>query len=84
MEITRFETTGLDNPVLWMLITIQIFMGAFDTLVHHEGSERLSWRVSQKTACRSGKAACVRFHLSPSAPFTDAAADHRGEGGSRA
>ncbi|MHA7774768.1 TIGR01777 family oxidoreductase [Roseibium sp. M-1] len=44
--------TGLDSPVLWTLISIQIFMGAFDTLVHHEGSERLAWRASQKTELR--------------------------------
>jgi len=42
----------MDNPVLWILISIQVFMGAFDTLVHHEGSERLAWRVSQKTELR--------------------------------
>ncbi|ERS06497.1 hypothetical protein Q675_27285, partial [Labrenzia sp. C1B70] len=42
----------MDNPVLWTLISIQIFMGAFDTLVHHEGSERLAWRPSQKTELR--------------------------------
>ncbi|MEM9629705.1 MAG: TIGR01777 family oxidoreductase [Pseudomonadota bacterium] len=42
----------MENPVLWILISIQIFMGAFDTLVHHEGSERLAWRASQKTELR--------------------------------
>jgi len=42
----------MDNPVLWTLIAIQIFMGAFDTLVHHEGTERLAWRASQKTELR--------------------------------
>lgn len=42
----------MDNPLLWTLISIQIFMGAFDTLVHHEGSERLAWRPSQKTELR--------------------------------
>jgi uncharacterized protein len=42
----------MDNPVLWTLISIQVFMGAFDTLVHHEGSERLAWRASQKTELR--------------------------------
>jgi len=46
MTSTGAETFGLDNPVLWTLIAIQIFMGAFDTLVHHEGSERLAWRAS--------------------------------------
>lgn len=42
----------MDNNVLWVLIAIQIFMGAFDTVVHHEGSERLAWRPSQKTELR--------------------------------
>ena len=42
----------MDNPILWTLITIQVAMGAFDTLVHHEGSERLAWRASQKTELR--------------------------------
>jgi len=42
----------MDNPVLWTLISLQIGMGAFDTLVHHEGTERLAWRASQKTELR--------------------------------
>jgi len=52
LEAAGLETTGLDHPVLWTLIAIQVFMGAFDTLVHHEGSERLAWRASQKTELR--------------------------------
>ena len=42
----------MDNPILWSLISIQVFMGAFDTLVHHEGTERLAWRASQKHELR--------------------------------
>ncbi len=42
----------MDNTTLWVLISIQVFMGAFDTLAHHEGSERLAWRASQKTELR--------------------------------
>lgn len=42
----------MDNPILWGLISIQVFMGAFDTLVHHEGTERLAWRASQKQELR--------------------------------
>lgn len=42
----------MDNSVLWTLISIQIFMGAFDTLYHHEGTERLAWRASQKNELR--------------------------------
>jgi uncharacterized protein (TIGR01777 family) len=36
--------TGL----LWTLVALQIAMGAFDTLFHHEGTERLAWRPSQR------------------------------------
>lgn len=42
----------MDNPLLWTLIAVQVAMGAFDTLVHHEGTERLAWRASQKTELR--------------------------------
>ena len=42
----------MDNPILWSLISIQVLMGAFDTLVHHEGTERLAWRASQKHELR--------------------------------
>ena len=35
-------------PLLWTLIAIQIAMGAFDTLYHHELTERLAWRPSQR------------------------------------
>ena len=37
----------MNSPLLWTLITIQIAMGAFDTLYHHEFTERLAWRPSQ-------------------------------------
>jgi uncharacterized protein (TIGR01777 family) len=33
---------------LWALIALQIAMGAFDTLYHHELTERLVWRSSQQ------------------------------------
>lgn len=42
----------MDNSVLWTLIAVQVFMGAFDTLYHHEGTERLAWRASQKNELR--------------------------------
>ncbi|HEV7690224.1 MAG TPA: TIGR01777 family oxidoreductase [Hyphomonadaceae bacterium] len=35
------------SDMLWLLITAQIVMGAVDTLVHHEFTERLAWRKSQ-------------------------------------
>ena len=37
----------MNSTLLWTLISIQIFMGAFDTLYHHEFTERLAWRPSQ-------------------------------------
>lgn len=36
------------TQTLWVLITLQICMGAFDTLFHHEFTERLAWRPSQQ------------------------------------
>ena len=36
------------SSVLWTLIAIQIAMGAFDTFYHHEMTERLAWRPSQR------------------------------------
>lgn len=34
---------------LWTLVMVQMAMGAFDTIYHHEGTERLAWRASQRT-----------------------------------
>jgi uncharacterized protein (TIGR01777 family) len=36
------------TDLLWALVTAQVAMGAFDTLFHHEGTERLAWRPSQR------------------------------------
>jgi uncharacterized protein (TIGR01777 family) len=38
----------MTSTLLWTLIAIQIAMGAFDTLYHHELTERLPWRPSQR------------------------------------
>jgi hypothetical protein len=38
----------MTSLVLWTLIAIQIAMGAFDTFYHHEMTERLAWRPSQR------------------------------------
>jgi hypothetical protein len=38
----------MTSSFLWTLITIQIAMGAFDTFYHHEMTERLAWRPSQR------------------------------------
>jgi len=42
----------MDSPLLWSLIALQIAFGAFDTLFHHELTERLAWRASQKDELR--------------------------------
>jgi uncharacterized protein len=33
---------------LWIAVFAQMMMGAFDTIYHHEGTERLAWRASQR------------------------------------
>ncbi len=38
----------MTSPVLWTLIAIQLAMGLFDILYHHELTERLAWRPSQR------------------------------------
>ncbi|MBR0801509.1 TIGR01777 family oxidoreductase [Bradyrhizobium jicamae] len=40
------------TPLLWTLIAIQIAMGVFDTFYHHEFTERLAWRPSQRYELR--------------------------------
>jgi hypothetical protein len=36
------------TDVLWIAVFAQMMMGAFDTIYHHEGTERLAWRASQR------------------------------------
>lgn len=36
----------MTDPVLWTLVLLQLAMGAFDILYHHEFTERLAWRAS--------------------------------------
>lgn len=36
------------TSLLWTLIGLQIVMGVFDTFYHHEFTERLAWRPSQR------------------------------------
>jgi uncharacterized protein (TIGR01777 family) len=38
----------MSTSILWPLIALQIAMGAFDTFYHHELTERLAWRPSQR------------------------------------
>jgi uncharacterized protein (TIGR01777 family) len=40
------------TDLLWILLALQIAMGAFDTLFHHELTERLAWKPSQKSELR--------------------------------
>lgn len=36
------------NDTLWIAVFAQMLMGAFDTIYHHEGTERLAWRPAQR------------------------------------
>ena len=38
----------MNSDLLWTLIGVQILFGGFDTLFHHEFTERLAWRASQR------------------------------------
>ncbi len=38
----------MTSPLLWTLIAIQLALGLFDIVYHHEMTERLAWRVSQR------------------------------------
>ena len=38
----------MSSLLLWSLIAVQMALGAFDTLYHHELTERLAWRPSQR------------------------------------
>jgi len=40
------------TPLLWTLIAVQSWMGVFDTFYHHELTERLAWRPSQRHELR--------------------------------
>jgi len=35
------------TTLIWICLSIQILMGAIDTLYHHELTERLAWRTNQ-------------------------------------
>ncbi len=37
------------ETILWALLIAQVLMGAFDTIWHHEITERLAWRPAQGT-----------------------------------
>ncbi|MFC4256333.1 TIGR01777 family protein [Altererythrobacter xixiisoli] len=40
------------TDVLWLLVFAQMMMGGFDTLYHHEGTQRLAWRPGQAAELR--------------------------------
>jgi hypothetical protein len=42
----------MTSGLLWSLIAVQMALGAFDTLYHHELTERLAWRPSQRRELR--------------------------------
>ncbi len=40
------------TDVLWLLVFAQMMMGGFDTLYHHEATQRLAWRPGQAAELR--------------------------------
>ncbi len=42
----------MTDMLLWTHVVLQIAMGGFDTLYHHEMTERLAWRTSQRQELR--------------------------------
>jgi hypothetical protein len=38
----------MTSPLLWILVALQLAMGLFDIVYHHELTERLAWRPSQR------------------------------------
>jgi len=40
------------TDLIWILVFLQVAMGGFDTLYHHELTERLAWRPSQARELR--------------------------------
>ena len=47
-SVRRVPGGRVMTSLLWILIAIQIVMGVFDTFYHHELTERLAWRPSQR------------------------------------
>src|SRR5262249_28964716 len=39
---------AMTSPLLWTLIVVQLALGLFDIVYHHEMMERLAWRTSQR------------------------------------
>jgi len=53
------------SSLLWTLIAIQIAMEAFDTFYHHEMTELLAWRPSQRHELQLHS---IRNALTPAVP----------------
>ncbi len=39
----------MTDPILWTLVFLQMMMGVYDVLYHHEFTERLAWRPTAST-----------------------------------
>ena len=55
----------MNADLLWPLVAVQIALGGFDTLFHHEFTERLAWRASQRHELQLH---AVRKRHTPSVP----------------
>jgi uncharacterized protein len=53
----------MTSPVLWSLIVIQLALGLFDILYHHEMTERLAWRSQQRRELKLHGARNVTYAL---------------------
>ena len=48
MPLSDMTSSIMTSNVLWILIALQLAMGLFDIVYHHEMTERLAWRPSQR------------------------------------
>ncbi|MCH9807757.1 MAG: TIGR01777 family oxidoreductase [Alphaproteobacteria bacterium] len=46
------STAILESPLLWTLLALQIAMGGFDVVFHHELTERLAWKTNAANELR--------------------------------
>ena len=46
-DITTLSHASVtESPLLWVLVSLQLAMGCFDVLYHHEITERLAWKAN--------------------------------------
>jgi hypothetical protein len=50
------------TAALWTLILVQIAMGGFDTVYHHELTQRLAWRPARRLGGAHHRYSCHRGH----------------------